>query len=72
MIAIKNENLVVIIEKEYNDLESARRKTLLERAKASRKAVQKQSEANGLDKIPMEEIVADIKAYRHEKGIANA
>ena len=55
---------VIIAEQMFNDFESMRKRALLAQAKASRKAIQEQSEANGLDKISMEEIVADIKEYR--------
>ena len=59
--------MVIITEKEYNELDSARRKALLDQAKTSRKAIQERSEANGLNNVSMEEIVADIAEYRKEK-----
>ena len=68
----KNENLVIITEAEYNELEKLRAKTARAELMASIKALQEAAEDSGAEEMSMEEIDAEIAAYRKEKRAANA
>jgi len=56
-----NENLVILTEQEYNELNSKMRKKALERAKNTIKEIREQSVLNGTDKMTMEEINEILK-----------
>lgn len=68
----KNENLVIITEAEYNELDNLRAKTARAELIATIKALQKAAENSGAEEMSMEEIDAEISAYRYEKRITNA
>ena len=68
----KNENLVIITETEYNELDKLRAKNARAELLASIKALQEAAENSGAEKMTMEEIDAEIAAYRHEKRTINA
>ena len=52
----RNENIVMITEKEYNELAEVRRKAARERLKANMKAMQEQALINGTSEMTMDEI----------------
>jgi len=67
----QNENLVLITEKEYKNLEQMREsRSDLARIKAreSIKKLQQQANESGAEKMTMEEINAEIMEYRNEKN----
>ena len=60
----KNENIVLITEKEYNDLNKSRKELALERFRKTMKASQENAKLNGTSEMTMEEIdtlVAEVK-----------
>jgi len=63
----KNQNLVVISEQEYIELEKLRKKQSLEELKRAFEAVLEESIANGTDKMTMDEINEIIADVRREK-----
>jgi len=63
----KNENLVMITEQEYNELEKLRVKANKGTLAEAFRDLQDESVANGMDKMTMEEIDAEIATYRQEK-----
>ena len=69
----RNENIVMITEKEYNELDDLRKKTRkenLKRFKQNMEAIQKQSVINGTDTMTMEEIddiVAEVSQENRSK-----
>ena len=68
----KNENLVIITEVEYNELDKLRAKTARAEMLATIKALQASAESSGADEMSMEEIDAEISSYRQEKRKKNA
>ena len=64
----RNENIVMITEKEYNELADARKKAALERLRENFKAMQEQSVINGTNEMTMEEINDIIAEVRLERG----
>ena len=68
----KNENLVIITEAEYNELDKLRAKTAKAELMASIRALQQSAEDSGAEEMSMEEINAEIAAYRQEKRTLNA
>ena len=63
----EGELLFVLSADEYNRLAETQKKVMLEDGKKSLQAIRERSAANGLDKISMDEIAADIEEYRREK-----
>ena len=63
----KNENLVVITEREYNEYEKLRQKEARLELKKAFESMQEQSIINGTDKMTMEEITDIIAEVRREK-----
>ena len=66
----KNENLVIITEKEYKELDKMRenKKSLARaRLKQNIEALQKSATASEVEEITMEEIDSEVQSYRHEK-----
>ena len=63
----KNENIVMITEMEYNELDKLRTKIARVELKQTIKTLQKASIDSGMAEMTMEEIDAEIMAYRQEK-----
>jgi len=63
----KNENIVMITEEEYNELDKLRSKMARAELKETIKNLQNASLNSGIAEMTMEEIDAEIAAYRHEK-----
>ena len=68
----KNENFVIITEAEYNELDKLRAKIAKAELMASIKTLQESAKHSGADEMSMEEINAEISAYRQEKRGLNA
>ena len=68
----KNENIVMITEAEYNELDKLREKQARIELMASIKALQKDALESGISEMTMDEIDAEIAAYRQEKRALNA
>lgn len=68
----KNENLVILTEKEYQELEQIKAKVARIELMATIKALKEAAENSGADEMSMEEIDAEIAAYRQEKRGLNA
>ena len=68
----KNQNLVIITEAEYNELDKLRAKAARAEMLAAIKALQASAENSGADEMSMEEINAEIASYRKEKRAKNA
>ena len=68
----KNENLVILTEAEYNELDKLRSKTARTELMKSIKALQEAAEDSGEDEMSMDEINAEIALYRQEKRAKNA
>ena len=56
-----NENLVIITEQEYNELNAEKRRKALEKAQKTIKDIRAQSVLNGTNKMTMEEINEILK-----------
>lgn len=63
----KNENLVILTEKEYNRITEAQRKAALLEFKKNLEDMQRQSIINGTSEMTMEEIDEIIAEVRKEK-----
>jgi len=63
----RNENIVMITEKEYNELAELRKKNARSELMATIRTLQKSAVDSGADEMAMEEIDAEITAYRQEK-----
>ena len=64
----KNENIVMITETEYNQLNNFKKTNAFIEFKKNLKAMQEQSVKNGTDKMTMDEIDDIIAEVRKEKG----
>lgn len=64
----RNENIVMITEKEYNELADARKKAALERLRENFKAMQEQSIINGTSEMTIDEIDDIIAEVRLNRG----
>ena len=62
-----NENLVIITEREYNELDYARKQAALKKAKESHDALQEEALANGLNEMTAEEIDDIITEIRQRE-----
>ena len=68
----KNENIVLITEKEYNDLNKSRKELALERFKKNMKVSQENAKLNGTSEMTMDEIdtlVAEAKMKYGDKNV---
>ena len=65
----KNENIIMITESEYNELDKLRENARAE-LKKSLEALREEAAANGVSDMSIEEIDAEIAAYRREKKAA--
>jgi len=63
----RNENLVIITEQEYNELDSVRRLAILNNGRAALKAMQEESLRSDTSEMSIEDIVADVAEYRQGK-----
>ena len=68
----KNENIVMMTETEYKELDKLRENKARLELMASIKALQKASIDSGADEMGMDEIDAEIAAYRQEKRAIDA
>ena len=68
----RNENLVILTESEYNELDNLRAKTARVELMVSIKTLQEAAEDSGAEEMSMDEIDAEISAYRQEKRTSNA
>ena len=64
----KNENIVLITEKEYNDLSRSRRELALERFSKNMKDMQNDAILNGTSEMTMEEIDVLVAEARVKYG----
>ena len=64
----RNENIVMITEKEYNELAAARKKAALERLKENFTAMQVQAAIDGTSEMTMDEVDEIIAEVRQERG----
>jgi antitoxin YefM len=63
----RNENLVIITEKEYNEFEELRKRSRNIKIAEAFRALQEEAVSNGADKMTLDEINEEIAAYRREK-----
>ena len=68
----KNENIVMITEAEYNELDKLRENKSRLELMDSIKALRKSALESGAEEMTMDEIDAEIAAYRQEKRKSNA
>ena len=64
----RNENIVMITEKEYNELAEVRKKAALERLRENFKAMQEQSVLDGTSEMTLDEINNLVAEVRQERG----
>ena len=64
----RNENIVMITEKEYNELAEIRKKAALERLKENFMVMQEQAIINGTSEMTMDEIDDIIAEVRQNRG----
>ncbi|MCL2311892.1 MAG: type II toxin-antitoxin system Phd/YefM family antitoxin [Firmicutes bacterium] len=63
----RNENIVMITEKEYNELDKLREKNARAELMTTIRALQKSAVESGTDEMSIEEINAEIAKHRQEK-----
>jgi antitoxin YefM len=68
----KNENIVMLTESEYKELEQIKAKAARAELMATIKALKQAAEDSGAEEMSMDEIDAEITAYRKEKRALNA
>ena len=68
----RNENIVMLTEAEYNELDELRETKARAELLEAVRALQKASAESEADEMSMEEIDAEIAAYRREKGPSSA
>ena len=68
----KNENIVLITEKEYNDLNKSRRELALERFRKNMQVSQDNAKLNGTSEMTMEEIDMLVAEAKVKYGGDNA
>ena len=63
----RNENLVILTEQEYNELNAEKRIKALESFRENLKAMREQSVLNGTDNMTMDEINEIVEEVRRER-----